>query len=142
MRIHGVVLREMLIVFLVASVAYGQEGWKSKPYQQWTKQDLAKLGSESPWAQVQQADVTIGAIGKPANYQQAVTIQLRSSMHMRQALVRLRQLEQRYDRMNDKERGVFDAKMKATLDCPVCAEKYIVALGAPMSGPGGNPVNT
>ncbi len=135
-------LRGIALVLLIGHVVDAQEAWKSKPYQQWNKQDVAKLGSDSPWAQVQQADVKIGKIGTPANYMRAVTIQLRSALRMRQALVRLKQLEQKYDKMNESQRAEFDARMRATLECSVCGDKYIIAIGRAISGPGGNPVNT
>ena len=128
------------IVFLVAHVAFAQDGWKSKPYQQWTKQDVVKLGTDSPWAQVRHADVSVGGFGgEPGAYMRAVTIQLRSALPIRQALVRVKQLEAKYDAMNERQRAEFDAKTREMLDCPVCADKYVVALGPPVTtGPGVN----
>jgi hypothetical protein len=141
MRVLGK-LRGIAIVFLVAQLVYAQDGWKSKPYRQWTKKDVIKLGSDSPWAQVRHADATVGDSLDPSGYMRAVTIQLRSALHIRQALVRVKQLEAKYDAMNDKQRAEFDAKTQEMLECPVCADKYIVALGPPVStGPGANAIN-
>ncbi len=109
-----------------------QQGWQSKPYQQWIKDDIIKIASDSPWAQVQQAKPATGEY-VPTDYLPSVTIRLRSALPIRQALLRLKQLEAKYDKMSDKERSAFDAKMKGLLECPACGDNYVVTLGPPIS---------
>ena len=110
----------------------GQQGWQTKPYQQWTKDDIIKIASDSPWAQVQQARPATGE-NIPTAYLPSVTIRLRSALPIRQALWRLKQLDAKYERMKDDERTKFDAQMKGLLECPACADNYIVTLGPPIS---------
>jgi len=44
--------------------------------------------------------------------------------------VRLRQIEAHYDQLNEKERATFDAKTKGLLDCPACADNYVLSLSS------------
>lgn len=47
--------RATLVVFtvvLLVSVAYADDVWKSKPYQQWELKDVQKILADSPWARV------------------------------------------------------------------------------------------
>jgi hypothetical protein len=41
-----------LAVVLLVSVAYADDVWKSKPYQQWDLKDVQKILADSPWAHV------------------------------------------------------------------------------------------
>src|ERR1700756_5262889 len=65
-----------------------QQGWESRPYQQWTKEDIIKIASDSPRAQVQQVRVATAEI-VPTDLMPAVTIRLRSALPIRRALARL-----------------------------------------------------
>lgn len=121
-----------LIASAWGSIVCAQQGWQTKPYQQWTKEDIIKIASDSPWAQVQQARPATGEY-VPTDYLPSVTIRLRSALPIRQALLRLKQLEAKYDKMNASDRSVFDAKLKGLLECPACAEHYVVTLGPPVS---------
>jgi hypothetical protein len=125
-------LLTLAIVLAIPSVASAQQGWQSKPYQQWTKDDIIKIASDSPWAQVQQAKPTTGE-SVPTDYIPSVTIRLRSALPIRQALLRLKQIAARYDRMSDQERAAFDTKLKGLLECPACVDNYVVTLGPPIS---------
>lgn len=108
-----------------------QSIWE-KPLEQWTKEDVIKIASASPWAQVVQTSVTTGD-RVPLAYVPGVTIRLRSALPIRQALVRLKQLEAKYDKMSGQSRTDFDLKMKGLLGCPACADNYIITLGPPVS---------
>jgi hypothetical protein len=120
----------VLLLTVVASVC-AQNPW-SRPYQQWTKEDIIQIASASPWAQVVQASPTT-ADRVPLAYVPGVTVRLRSALPIRQALVRLKQLEAKYDKMTEHDRAEFDLKMKGLLDCPACADNYIITLGPPVS---------
>jgi hypothetical protein len=119
-------------LLVLLNVAYTQEVWREKPSQQWAKEDIIKLASDSPWAQLGQAPPTTGD-WSPTNYIPAVTVRLRSARLMRQALLRLKQIEAKYDKMGDKEKTDFDARIKGLLECPACVDNYVVTLGPPIS---------
>jgi hypothetical protein len=121
------------VAVVLAGAAYArQDGWIRKSFSQWTKDDIIKISSDSPWAQVRQAEQGTNNY-TPADYLPAVTIRLRSALPIRQALVRLKQIEAKYDKMDEKKRAEFDAKTEGTLRCPACADNYVVSVGPPVS---------
>jgi hypothetical protein len=129
-----------VLIFVSQSPGSGaQNVWQDKPYQQWTVSDVEKLLTDSPWAQTRSKGVAIGydnpvvtGSNNPPS-PEAVTLRLRSALPIRQALLRLRQLKAKYDKMSGPDRAAFDDKNKILLECPACAENYVVALGP---GPG------
>ena len=57
------------------------------------------------------------------------TLRLRSALPVRQALVRLKQLEADSKR-SQKDAETFDAQIKGLLECPACAANYVVTLSS------------
>lgn len=127
----------LLITLVLGSTApaWAQNVWQDKPYQQWTMSEVEQLLRDSPWAQLREkgAYPEQTANASAANPADAVIIYLRSALPVRQALARLRQLRAKYDKLSDSEKKTVDEKTKVLLDCPACAENYIVTL-APGSG--------
>ena len=119
----------MLVLLAIVADAAVQDFWVEKPYQQWTKEEIIKIISDSPWAQVREVEADAARVGGNAS----VTVRLRSGVPIRQALVRLRQLEDHYDKMNEKERSAFEERMRGTLDCPACNENYVITISPPIS---------
>jgi len=58
------------------------------------------------------------------------TLRLRSALPVRQALVRLRQLQTGIEKLGPRELAAFDAQTKGLLDCPACAGNYVVTLSS------------
>src|SRR5689334_10215291 len=147
---HLIYVIWMTICFLAGLTLAGQaqDEWSSKPFQQWSKADVQKLLNDSPWARTQEARIDFGSevrrvAGAPTTssghqslemgganiaVDYRVTLRLRSALPIRQALVRAKQLEANYDHLSAKERAAFDEKMKGLLDCPACAQNYVVTL--------------
>lgn len=128
-----------ILILLITSVA-AQSNGQQKPYQQWTLADAQKVLSDSPWALTRSRE----RIGPPlpsgiAFDSGSVTVRLRSSLPIRQALLRLRQLRGKYDQMGAAEKASFDNKMKALLECPACADNYVVTLSPPFDRHSGVP---
>lgn len=119
------------ILLATSALVAAQNVWQS-PYRRWTKDDIIKIASDSPWAQVIQASPTTGD-RVPASYLPGVTVRLRSALPIRQALLRLKQIEAKYDNMSENDRADFDARLKGLIDCPACNENYIITLGPPVS---------
>jgi hypothetical protein len=116
---------------LPAPRVYGQS---DKPYRQWTADEVDKLLSNSAWAQTQGGLVAIGSLDPPtAAANTAITIRLHSALPMRQALARLRQLKNKYDKRSDIEKAAIDEKNKPMLECSECADYYVVVMSP---GPG------
>src|SRR5258708_6136822 len=131
-----------------SSAAIAQDELMEKPFVQWTKNEANKILSDSNWAVTQEARIDFGTQVRkiaggptseaghlaaqmnganiPVDYR--VTLRLRSALPIRQALVRLKQLEAKYDGLNATDRAAFDARTKGLLDCPACAQNYVVTI--------------
>lgn len=121
--------------------ARAQAAWEQKPYTQWTMAEVEAILGDSPWAQTDTRSSGAGgstALSGPVGGGY-VNVRLRSALPVRQALVRLRQLKAKYDQMSPSDRAAFDAKAKPLLDCPACADNYVVTIGPPARRDNGMP---
>jgi hypothetical protein len=112
-------------------------GWGGKPYTQWTMKDVGELLTDSPWAQTKLAN---GQVFDPGGFNvfsgvnlpgDGLTLRLRSSLAIRLAMLRLRQLRANYDQMSDRQKAEFDEKNRPLVECPACAANYVVSLNPP-----------
>jgi len=112
-----------LLVSLVVAVAAAGEFWQEKEYRRWSERDCRKLLENSPWAKryiLSRALVELlGRVdperaGEPRAEMQYV-VQLRSALPIRQALVRLAQLNQKYDQMPPEQQQAFDQQAESLL---------------------------
>jgi hypothetical protein len=119
----------MFLLAVCAGQAAAQDFWMQKSYRRWTKDEIVRIISDSPWAQVREieVDATSGA------WRPMVTVRLRSAVPIRQALVRLKQIESGYDKMDAKDRTAFDERMRGTLECPACNDNYVITISPPIS---------
>jgi len=139
-------------------LVYSQVGRPLKSFQQWSKKEAESVLEESPWAPKQEvrlryADTARRIAGGtvPSETEGAITdttstkaemggaeapvdfqfrLRLRSALTVRQALVRLKQLETNYDQMSPKDRAAFDSKYKGLLECPACQQNYVLTLSS------------
>lgn len=121
----------VILVPALSAPSAGQKGWQRAPYQQWTLSDIDSLLTDSPWAQTLQkgsAGTSLPLPGGGAQSMGGITLQLRSGLPVRQAIVRLRQLRSNYDRLNAADKAAFDNQAKAVLECPGCRKNYVVTL--------------
>jgi hypothetical protein len=119
----------IFILIFFATEILAQDFWMQKSYKRWTKDEIIILISDSPWAQVRELEADLTAGG----FNPMVTVRLRSAVPIRQALVRLKQIEANYDKMDAKKRAKFDEKYRGILDCPACQENYVVTISPPIS---------
>ena len=138
--------KNLLLFFVLISsltiTASAQKTWE-KPPQKWGKDETIKLLSSSPWAKmyqsttVSQKDIQAQAADRggnnarsiPRNFGQfPVVLRLHSALPIRQALVRIRQIEAGYDKMNEKQRAEFDKTTEGFLSCPICKDYYVLTL--------------
>ena len=145
----------MAMMLGLAGIATAQEKETDSAYRQWTKADVIKLLSDSPWSKTQTQRVTRrgqvrsiagqaesdGSQGGPSMgrtgqltsaedaYDYTFTMRLRSALPVRQAIVRLVQLDSNYDQMKKDERKAFDQQTRELLECKECADYYVVSVG-------------
>src|ERR1043165_839815 len=122
----------MLCLLGISNALVAQQN-ASSDFHSWTKQDVDKILIDSPWSR------TINWSAQPSQTQQIgllvlpvvpAKIVLRSALPVRQAMLRSRQLDANYDKMNAADKQAFDAKNRALIDCPACADYYVVSISS------------
>ena len=133
---------------LVSAQTYGIDS----NYKRWSKAQAEKVLNDSPWANIQEVrikkegqaqrvagappslirdetnSVASGGTDFPLDF--IFTLRLRSARPIREALVRLKQLDAKYDAMDEKQKAAFDEKLKGLLDCPACENNYVITLSS------------
>jgi hypothetical protein len=119
--------------------------WRSKPFEQWSKFDVEQVLNDSAWVAKQEvrikqlqevvsvagspgAALAVGGISPATDL--VFKLRLRSGLPIRAALLREKQLEANYDQLGERERSEFDAKWGGILQCPACAENYVLTLSS------------
>ncbi len=123
-----------LLVFAFLAPVLAEDFWDKKPMDKWSKGDVKKLLTDSPWAReyamsaVQIATMGMtggnlsGAVatsterGGDTNVVTSYVLQLRSARPVRQAVVRESQLASNYDAMNAEQKAQFDARARQYID--------------------------
>lgn len=125
---------------------------------------MEKILNNSPWAKQQEVRIKFdketqtaagsysGISGAAAEHSKTevtsqvpadfvFTLRLRSALPVRQAVVRLKELETNIEKMDPKDRIAFEAQVKGLLDCPACANNYVITLSSrSRSNPGADAV--
>ncbi len=120
-------------LLLVVTASAQNNDWLNKPYKEWTKKEAQQVLNDSPWGKTesQSGPIVNFGTGDTPTPEKVYTARLRSSRPIRLALLRLRQIEEKYDQMNDKKKAEFDEKNKALIECPACADNYAISLMPP-----------
>ncbi len=136
---------------LLSSSAFAQDNLKTaqKPYQKWSYEEARKIISSQPWAdqyqstkglasvtvqqqQREQADTFLGGKNRGRDGRELepppIVIRLHSALPVRQAIVRIQQLQAGYDKMSEQDRIKFDESKKVFLSCPACKGNYVVTI--------------
>jgi hypothetical protein len=120
MRLHY--SRALLAVSLLSVFAVrASDFWIAKDWNQWSKGDCDNLLLESPWSHVWRYQAQPSGAGVPhtTTDQLNFSVQLRSALPVREAMVRQLQLDQKYEKMNDASRSAFDARV-----APILSRSY------------------
>lgn len=148
MKLHK---RELfLLVGLCLTSAVIAQKVPEKPFQKWSKEEATKLLTDSPWVRTYQSAEGIAAasqaqIGREQADQRIyrdtyggsssrtlapipVVMRLHSALPVRQALVRLRQIQAGYDKMDEKDRIEFDKTTAGFLNCLICQKFYVISV--------------
>lgn len=147
-------LLTVVTIILGLEQSAGQSGLL--PFAEWSKADAEKILNDSPWARSQtvkirqpskarrvagapidmssgsptQTSTDLGGAEAPVDF--TFTLRLRSARRIREALVRLKQIEAGYDSMTAAKQAEFDAqpRNRGLLACPACEQNYIVTLSS------------
>lgn len=121
----------LISLIVVIKPAFGQS-WTKKPYTEWSMSDVERILINSPWAQTQIESRSI-TYELPANSYLAI-IRLRSALPIRQALLRQKQFLMNYQKFSAADKARFDKETEQFVQCPDCADYYMVTVGSPMFG--------
>ena len=136
------VLSAVILLILLACLSVsGQvnvknEPWLTKDWTEWTMQDCHEVLVKSPWTHSTAYD-TVGT----SPYLSSVfstTIQLRSALPIRQALLRQLQLQKHYDKMKAQQKQEFDNEHQHDLDPTGQILVFIEHSSSEPVGPGGS----
>lgn len=111
-----------------------KEDWQGKPFREWTEKEARKVISDSPWAKTVSSSgpmVDFVGSGPVPTPDKVYVVRLRSALPVRQAILRLRQIKEKYDSMSDARKAEFDAKNRPLVECPACADNYVISLIPP-----------
>jgi hypothetical protein len=134
-KIPGISL--VALVFTLGLLSLAQNASSIKTYQQWAISDVEKLLNDSPWAKTKSKGAAVGFDNPiiPSGQiplPEYVTLRLHSALPIRQAIIRLRQIQAKYDKMSNANKSAFDAKQRGLIECTYCANNYVITLGAPI----------
>lgn len=142
----------MLLALAVLTTGQKSDGWMSKNIEQWTNADVETVLNKSAWVRKQEvripfqgqvtsvagagvtaedidaARTALGGARIPVDFE--FTLRLRSGLPIRMALVRQRQLEANYDKLDKEARALLDPQLKGLLSCPACAGNYVLTLSS------------
>lgn len=145
------ILFALAVTLTFATIAPAQKLWE-KPAEKWSKEDVLKIISDSPWARTHQAtdaqarasmtdlaansrdSVNRGGNGSNAGSRgrdagpAPVVIRLHSGLPIRQAINRARQIGNNYDKMSPEQKAEYDKGAKGYLDCAVCHDYYVISI--------------
>jgi hypothetical protein len=131
MRIAKLILAASIVLLMAAFVvAKEKENYDGTPFQQWSQQMVSKMLTDSPWAQqwgTGEAFQTMGQAGSQAEQGQTEAkntfiVRVFSSLAIRQAYVRARELTNGYDSMPPDGKKDFDSKANGLLNADVSQE--------------------
>ena len=147
------------------ATSFAQGDWARKPFSEWTKSEAESVLNDSPWVahqelrikfdkETQKAAGSYSGVSSAADAQSRTevtsqipvdfifTLRLRSALPIREALVRLRQLQDT-SKMSEKDQAAFETQTKGLLECPACANNYVLALSSKSTNsPGADAVYT
>ena len=109
----------LISIFLFAGVVVAKDFWETTAFVQWSQKDCQKMLDDSPWVKELALVSAFGGGGGAATDSQApyikYKIQLRSAAPVRQAIVRQRQIEEKYDSLPDDKKQAFDQSVESFL---------------------------
>jgi hypothetical protein len=118
-----------MAIMVLLQVSLAEDFWLTKPYSQWSQSETEKMLRDSPWAKhttLSRTGLLMALPQRTANVEReqevtptlTYTAQLRSAKPIRQAVVRERQLQEKYDGMSAAQKAALDSKTGPYLDAP------------------------
>jgi len=114
----------LIALLCVPAAAQSKDFWQTKDYRQWNEKECKKLLEDSPWAQdytftrtmIEPLQRATGERAGESNPQMSYLAQFRSALPIRQALIRLQQINNKYDQMTPEQKQEFDQRAAKLLN--------------------------
>lgn len=126
---------------LLGLTSYAQKPWETD-WKTLDRKEALKIINDSPWAKNYNnievsfafTDLNRGGFDEGGQLGPAPPIVVRfySSLKIRQALLRLRQIGDNYDKMNDSSKKVYDERSAGMLECDNCKNYYVIIVQQPV----------
>jgi hypothetical protein len=112
------------LLFLFGLAANAQDFYEKKPWTEWSESTAQRVTEDSPWANkytdsqviVQQTSTDANSRDREATNEISYVASLRSALPIRQAIVRMRQTQMKYDKMTPEQKKQIDDQAKQFLD--------------------------
>jgi hypothetical protein len=116
----------LLIIGCAALTLHAEDFWVKKDWKTWTKDEATRMTQDSPWAKqwgqansVDRTDLnastTAGVAGESKETIQYIA-QIRSALPLRLGIVRLLQIQQKYDKLTEDQKKSFDTQAEAIVN--------------------------
>jgi len=115
-----------LLIALLCGVgaAQSKDFWQTKDYRQWNEKECKKMLEDSPWAQdytftrtiIEPLQRATGERAGESKPQMSYLAQFRSALPIRQALIRLQQINNKYDQLAPEQKQEFDRRAAKLLN--------------------------
>jgi hypothetical protein len=107
----------LALLLVAVSPVSGKDFWEKKDYKEWSKNECNKMLQDSPWAKTYKI-TRPGLMSRGADYTGEdpyvqYNVRLRSAFPIRQAMVRMAQIENKYDKLTPEQKKQFDESAKA-----------------------------
>ena len=110
----------ILLLVLVPTIL-GQDYWKGKSYREWSEKECREMLQNSPWSRdFTVTDVVImgtsdSTLSDSMQPYQKYQVQFRSALPVRQAIIRMAQIVQKYDDLKPAQKKQFDQQAESFL---------------------------
>lgn len=118
--VHPTLLAILLLA--LAPAVFGKDFWKEKNYKDWSEKECKQLLQKSPWAKEytqQDAMPILKREGKTLSDDKppylTYQVQLRSALPVRQGIIRMAQIAQKYDDLKPEQKQQFDKQAESFL---------------------------
>lgn len=131
--------RAVAISFLLfaASAVLAKDFWE-EPFEKWSREQVLRMLSDSPWAQSETFTGTIDAKNAGFRGEKELfwrfNVRFFSARPVREAYVRMAQLMNKYDEMSAEQRGEFDKRFQHALSLDVM-DRVIVSIDYDSNNP-------
>jgi hypothetical protein len=100
----------IILLLITVPIVLGADFWEKKEYKEWKDRECVKMLTDSPWAKsynISQGSDPSSSLDGSLPYIR-YTVRLNSALPVRQATIRMAQINNKYDDLSDEQKKQFD----------------------------------